>query len=389
MKKLLCVLCIILLLPSLSGCGLLSNYRDVEQLLVIQTMGVDCEHGGVRLSLASAADRSGKVKRLSARGASISAAMDSIDRLSTQDTLFCHHVSRVLIGEKTAEEGIDACLDYICRSPVMRVDLPLYVVRGGTAAELMDGSGGTDKGVSEILQSAEQRLKRLGGMPATTAAELLRRCERYGSALVYTLRLTDAADLPEETGEEELSEAAAIDDTPKTAELYGYAVIREGKLCRYLDSGAAMAADILTDQVGIYTVELRDGLGGTATLEIDGGHTRLIPQWDGGTLTGFAVRTELSASLLESGGAGNGRDGAYLDRLCAALENEIADRENEVMQAEKTLQADFLGLYGLVERSAPSLYEGRRDAFVELLPTLAQDITVSVRLRHTSDVEGV
>ena len=404
MKKRYCITAVLLLFPLLCSCGLLPSYRDVGQLLVIQTMGVDQERGGVRLSLASAADRDGTVKRLSERGASISAAMDGIDRLSTQNTLFCHHVSRVLLGEETAERGVDACLDYICRSPVMRADMPMYVVRDHTAAELISDSGSAGTGISELLQSAEQRLERLGGMPVTTAAELLRCLERYGSALVYTLRFTDAAELPTETetesgtdggddgdnGEDGAEETGSAEknNSVRTAELYGYAVLRDGKLCRYLDSGEAMAADILTDQVGIYTVELRDGLGSTATLEIDGGSTRILPLWNGGTLTGFDVRTELNASLLESGGAGNGTDSRYLDRLCAALETEIADRENALLQTEKSLQADFLGLYGIVERHAPFRYEGQRTEFLELLPTLTQDITVSVRLRHTSDMDS-
>ena len=54
MKKLLSVLLILSFLPSFSGCGsIYTNYREIEHLLVIQTMGLDYIPGGVRISLAS------------------------------------------------------------------------------------------------------------------------------------------------------------------------------------------------------------------------------------------------------------------------------------------------------------------------------------------------
>ena len=58
--------------------GLRSNSREVEQLLVVQTMGLDDYRGGVTLTLAGSADENKGVPRLRADGVSISAAMDRI-----------------------------------------------------------------------------------------------------------------------------------------------------------------------------------------------------------------------------------------------------------------------------------------------------------------------
>ena len=42
MKKLLCMLLALAMLPALSGCGsIYSNYQQLESLLVIQAMGID------------------------------------------------------------------------------------------------------------------------------------------------------------------------------------------------------------------------------------------------------------------------------------------------------------------------------------------------------------
>ena len=57
MKKLLALmLCAAELLLFAGRDGLRSNYREVEELLVIQTMGLDKTGSGVKLSLAAAGD---------------------------------------------------------------------------------------------------------------------------------------------------------------------------------------------------------------------------------------------------------------------------------------------------------------------------------------------
>ena len=77
MRKLLVLaLCAAELLLFSARGGLRGNYREVEELLVIQTMGLDKNGSGVKLSLAAAGDSEGKVARMEADGVSISAAME-------------------------------------------------------------------------------------------------------------------------------------------------------------------------------------------------------------------------------------------------------------------------------------------------------------------------
>ncbi len=55
MKKMFTLLLIILFALSLGGCGIFAKAREVEHMLVIQTLGLDRSKSGVRLSLASGA----------------------------------------------------------------------------------------------------------------------------------------------------------------------------------------------------------------------------------------------------------------------------------------------------------------------------------------------
>ena len=141
MRKLLALLlCAGELLLFAGPDGLRRNYREVEQLQVIQTMGLDSQTGGVTLSLAAAGEDGGGVSRMEADGVSITAAMDRIRSYSYEEELFCPHIGRLLLGEKLAEQGVESTLAYLSRSPELRLDMPLFVVKGGTAAETVMAS---------------------------------------------------------------------------------------------------------------------------------------------------------------------------------------------------------------------------------------------------------
>ena len=70
----------IFLLVLLCGCGLSAQRREMEQLRIIQTVGMDYEKGSVRLTLAAAAgpEGEGPGAQLSGTGRTLSAALEQI-----------------------------------------------------------------------------------------------------------------------------------------------------------------------------------------------------------------------------------------------------------------------------------------------------------------------
>ena len=111
MRRLLVLLiCAAELLLFAEGGGLRKNSREVDQLLVVQTMGLDDFPGGVTLTLAGSADEDKGVPRLTADGVSITAAMDRIRGYSYEEELFNPHIGRLLLGEKAAEKGLESAL---------------------------------------------------------------------------------------------------------------------------------------------------------------------------------------------------------------------------------------------------------------------------------------
>ena len=204
MKKLISFLIVICMLPCLSGCGsIYSNYREVEQLLVIQTMGLDTLSDGVRLTLAapSTTGNTGSPVSLSGDGQSITSAIERIRNYSTEDDLFCAHINHVVLGEDTAKQGIGQYLAYICRSPEMRIDTPLYVVRECSAAEFISGVIGTGTGICEVLDAVKATADERGDSYVFTAAQVVRELDRHGSALICALEYSNSDELVGDSGQ--------------------------------------------------------------------------------------------------------------------------------------------------------------------------------------------
>ena len=394
MKKLLIIYSIAICVLT-SGCtSIYNNYKEIEQLLVIRTMGLDEQGGGIMLSLASAAGSS-QPRRLSAAGDSITTAMERIYNYSYEEQLFLSHVEHIVIGEDAAEKGIDDYLGYISRTPEMRLDMPIYVVIGSTAKDAVMQVGDGKRGISEVLETVEVSSRRRGDSGIYTAADVLRDSMRWGSALICALECTEASETPDNSGKIQSSQTQESpqpgngrNESPQlTAAAQGFAVMREGKLCRYLNREQSIAVGFLRNDIGISDVQVKDKYGDLVVLEIDSGGSRIKPQWTApGELKGLDVHVDVGASVIEISGGGELQSAEYTDHLTAQLEALISDYTKQTLQASKELKADFLGLATAVENHSPENFRLLSRDFPDLLPELELSITVSGQLRHTNDM---
>ena len=400
----------------LCGCGsLYANYREVEQLRVMQTLGIDRAPGGVTVTLAAAAGPGGAVPLcFSGTGESVSAAVESARLHAVEEDLFTGHLMHILIGEEAARQSIDPFLSYICRSPDARMDMPLFVLRGGSAREAMQAAGNGEKGAAEVLQAAQSKLDTQMGGHVFTAAEVLRSCARSGSALICVLQYAPAAEseapvtgtaeggegegtaadeeAPTDGGQEEPSPDGASseqrEEAPyKTAAAGSYAVIKDGKLCEFIGREAALGVHFLTNNVGVHDIVIRDRFGAPVTLEINRGGTRLRPLWEkDGRLRGIEVYATVSAALLEAGSTSLST-AESADYLTGQLEAAVSEQISAVLWLARQLEADFLGLGERIEQASPLEYRRLEPSLGELLPELELSIAVQGELSHSHDMD--
>ena len=377
MKRHLFIVSILALLLPLSGCaGFYANVREVEQLLVIQTMGLDSEGSGVRLSLASGTGirAAGSPVRLFAQAPTVTAAVEAIRSRANEEDLFCAHIRHVLVGEETAQSGLASSLAYLCRAPELRLSVPLYLVLGSSAEEAVLGVGDDSYGICDALDAVDGELRVRGDGRLTSAGDVVSALEQYGSALVCAVEVRPSAEATE--SEEPLLTVAAA----------GYGVLKGDRLCAAVSREQAVAVGLLVNDSGPCELLVRDREGRPVTLELDRGGSELRPIWsDSGALEGLELSVHAEASVAEADRVG---DGAWEDDLTARLEAALSERVAAVLRLSRSLEADFLGLGGRVERADPRRFAALDRPFAELLPGLTIRLSVSGRLTHTNDLRG-
>ena len=421
MKRFLSLLIIICALPALSGCGsIYSNYREIQQLMVVQTMGIDREKSGVQVSMAAAAEASGGgPRRMSAQGSTVTAAIDRACKLSYEEEIFFSHVNHLLVGEAAAEEGLDTFLDYVSQSPTMRIDIPLYIVRGGTANQAVMEVGDSSKGISEVMQTVHESFASPSDSQVFTVADTINSLLCYGSALVCAVECVPSSESvsPGKAESEQQSSGQSVQggegqsaqqgeeqkpqaeegqngqdktqgENPLMAVPAGYAVIRDGKLCKFIEPEEAAAVGLLTGRLPITDITVTDRNGKNATLELNQGSADIVPIWGGkGQLKVLNIQAQVIASVLETDNWQQGSSNEYINHLTAQLESAISQRLSSLLRTSMKLKADFLGLAGQVERKSPENYRLMSQRFSELLPGLELQITVSGQLSHTNDMK--
>lgn len=406
MKRLTALLLALALIPALCGCSTVyTNYREMEQLLVLQTMGLDhADSGGVVLSLASgsASGKRTEPVRLRMTGATISSALSRAQNYSFEESLFFSHMDAVVMGEEYARRGAVDCVDYICQSPRLRMDMPVYIVKGGTAEAALLNTGDDSAGISELLRGVREYYDVRGDGSVYTVSDFARDTLRHGAALICALELTpsvqqssaeqqSATDLDEGADTEGAADAdtgtsAASEGERLTAAAAGYAVMRDMKLRAYIGLDDALGVSFLKSTVGQSEIVVTDRHGDDVTLEINDGGCKITPRWaSDGTLSRIDIAARAEATVLEADGAADFTGAEYTDHLTAQLESYISARINRILRLAGTLEADFVGLGAAVEQSSPINWAVMSAAFPSMLANLEVRVTVNGQITHTND----
>lgn len=345
MKRALLIIILLFLLVPLCGCTLFpSKARGVERLLVVQAMGVDTVGDRVELSLLSSADsaRGEGPVRLHGSGVTISDAAEDILSRANEEELFCAHTGYVLVGEESAQ-ALGAVLRYVCRSREIRMDVPLYLVRGESAETALLRTGEERVGAVELLDALSAAAPQRSGETPPSVSRIAAELNERGCALLAALAC-------------EPSSEGSEGETPLTLAPAGYAVISDGGLLGFLEQEDVAALDLLRESRGVHAFTVTDREGRRVTLQTAPGQSRKsLLRGEDGAPRSLELAISLSASIAELDGMQVADDAAYADELGALLEREILLRAGRLVQLQKRFGADFLGCGELPLRLAVSV----------------------------------
>ena len=365
MKKLIPAVVALSLL--LTGCGPLdASRRELEQLLLIETLGIDAPSGTVLVSAGAKTDD--EPMTLEARGSTVSEAVDSLHNSAHEEELFFPHTQRIVIGEKTAKKSIEPYLSYVCQSPEVRLGVPIYIIEGSTANELISSVGADGAGVSAVLEAIETENARRD-MPVFSAADVARSTAHSSSALACAIKLT-----PCDNG------------LAPTAFFSGYGILKSGRLRGFIGAEYLAGLGLILGRVPLCRIAVKDMYGADVTLDLGGGSAEFTPVFDGDELSALNITCEAEASVSEISGSGSFSADGYALFLEKQLEAELVRQMRAVVELSQELNSDFAGLAERTELAAPMKFRRMEGGFSSVFPQLAIGLSVKASISHTNDI---
>ena len=372
MKRIFKCMIPLLCLSLVTGCsgGIYTNYRELDELMIVQTMGFDSAKDGFTVSATTGkgASESAKIMRMSAQAESITLAEQIMQDYSAAEEIFYAHVNYIVLGAEAAKSDLTHCLDFIRRSPQMRPDTPLFAVTNGSAAELILGSGGEDYDATDTLRSLERNLERRGDCRVFSAKEVIAASDRNGSALICAVKTVDAGNSLQDA-EDELT---ALPD--------GYVIIKNHRSIGQISYSDALAVSLIQNKAGPARLTANAD-GESLTVQLESCECALEPVMKNGRLGAVKLDLKIEASLPESGGNFDP------EKANSVLAKEIKTRLQNVLTMEKRSSCDFLQLGGILETSKPFEMAGMGRDFQNLLPNISFIVNVKAEVHRSFDTD--
>lgn len=373
MKRFLIILmCILFVAPliHLSGCsqGRFTDQRDIEQLLPVETMGFDREETGITVTLATGSILNNTAPLvLTGLASGIEPALIRLQDYSPKDDLYLDHVQYIIIGENMAENDITSVLDWVERSPFMRMDTLVFLAKDKAADTIVSASGEmTD--ISQQLHSLEQEAG-ARGQHIYTLLDIASGLADRSSALCLAV-------------EPASSDGTVYSSRGSTAEKAllpaGYGVLKDGKLIAYLSQAETVGAMLFKQPPTGTEVEIE----GT-TLELLHGNASVSGQWSGeGTLTGLSVTSHIKAGILEHDPSEN----LDLDALNQAFADTAEQWLYDVVTRSQALSCDFLALEDMVLSERPKTGTTHDSlSWSDVFPSLPVTVQVKTEIQRGYD----
>lgn len=299
-----------------SGCG----YRELQERVLIQGVGVDKTRDGYQVTVRAAGTDEEAVDQLyTCRGASVLEALSSLSLTTGREPFYAHNYL-VVFGRSCGEEGLDDSMDFFIRYYNTRPAVQVYLAEN-TAEEIL--SQETDNGLIPVreLQNLGKTGDYNGKAVSVDFLDFVNASRRPGSSPV--LPVLGAGD-----GGVEVLGTAYFQDY----KLAGFLTLEETR--GYL----AIKGDLKNGELVVTGENF-----GTVTLTISGGKTKQEVEFENNTpIFRTVYRVTADVSTL------SGEQGELDESFYAALEEAVSSQLEGEMKAvlEQALEEDQCDIFG-------------------------------------------
>lgn len=380
--KRMTALCLSVILLFLSGCSnagtVYSNYRELEEMELILSMGFDAAGDQLRMSVSGGSSKSdGKgspspATRMVTNGSTVTEAMETLQDHAVKEELFYAHTQYVLVGEDCAENELGRILEHLETAHGVRASVPLFIIRGDTAEHLILHCGGENTDITEVLHSIIRDSKRRGDGHPFSCGEIISSLEEYGAALAMALKTQPTQQAQPDT------EEGLVSPLPD-----GYAIVKNNTIVGYISNEDARGVNLLMEQPGIGSVTVWDASCGYLSLALTKCKVHLRPVWGpDGSVSGIRAEIDASAYLKEV------ELPEQIDQasVLKALERQLEKWVKNVLQKMSDTEADFLGIGRKLRMQSPGDWDSAPKSWDEVIGDLRIEVDAHCTMVQNSEL---
>ena len=343
----------------LTGCSGLPAAREMGDMALLRTLGVDPSPAGVAVTGSTGPRARGlqgdgePALTLSADRESLSGACLAMQGQS-DSFVFFGYVDQLLVGEELAKEGVRPVLDYFSRNAELGLGAQLWLVRGTSARDAL--SAGGDEGVDARLETIQNDSKMGIANLTRTAGAVYTDLLELGSAYVPALS-------PAEGGGAVLAE-------------WGYGILKGDALAGFLEGEPAKGLELLAGGPAsdIIEVELPEG---PVSVKVTSAHTKGRLAFQGDTLSSLTVTCKVETRLSEYR---ERPEGEVLEQLRIEVEHRERRRIEAALGQLRAWRADCTGLGAKAGMFHPARWQAVQADWPEWFSQVPVEIQVEVRI---------
>ena len=353
MKKIFVVVFTLFILLLSSGCY---NYKEINEMAIVSSIGIDKDDKNdkyivsaqIMNSKESEDSEDSQIIVYTKEGDTIHEALRNVT-LESPRKLYGNHLSKIVLSEEVAKEGIDNVLDTFNRLSEVRNEFIITVVKDNKASDVL-----------KVLTSTET-------IPAEYVKLSLKIADET-SGLTYTTKLDEFISLYLKKGIDPVVPVLKIDKKAKKGTtidnitttdpmskivIENLAVTNKGKLETYLKSEEVIGYNFLRNQIQKMIIPVKcDDKNNYASIAILKNKTKSnTSKKDNKYIINFDINSE--AIITEYNCESNLKNEKVIEKLEKDTEKKINRYIKKSLDKQKETKGKFLGLERLIYLDYP------------------------------------
>ena len=353
MKKIFVIVLTLFILLLSSGCY---NYKEINEMAIVSSIGIDKDDKNdkyivsaqIMNSKESEDSEDSQIIVYTKEGDTIHEALRNIT-LESPRKLYGNHLSKIVLSEEVAKEGIDNVLDTFNRLSEVRNEFIITVVKDNKASDVL-----------KVLTSTET-------IPAEYVKLSLKIADET-SGLTYTTKLDEFISLYLKKGIDPVVPVLKIDKKSKKGTtidnitttdpmskivIENLAVTNKGKLETYLKSEEVIGYNFLRNQIQKMIIPVKcDDKNNYASIAVLKNKTKSnTSKKDNKYIINFDINSE--AIITEYNCESNLKNEKVIEKLEKDTEKKINRYIKKSLDKQKETKGKFLGLERLIYLDYP------------------------------------